>query len=62
MLVRKLLKESDLKHRELIEANLDPKEGLPYAIYDTFPESKIGFVELWEGVKLFNKDDAKSCV
>lgn len=64
ILFGKFLKKTGIKTRDIVAANLNREEGLPYAIMETFNggEAKIGFITNAEDMELLTAKEAQSCV
>lgn len=55
---------TSLKTRGIIDSNLDPKKGTPFAVIETFPgeKSKIGFIEGSDKVEMLGEGEAKNII
>lgn len=61
----KFLKEDGrIKTRGVIKANIDWKQGNPFAVMETFPKdaAEIGFISGAEDMALLSEKEAKSCI
>lgn len=59
-----LAENSDVKIRKIISSNTNRKEGVPYAVLETWSESdaRVGFVSSIEGGELLGKKEAQSTI
>src|SRR3989338_1008351 len=61
--LQKFLKEkSDMNMRGVIVSNTDREKGTPYAVIETLPDAKIGFITGDEDIELLTKADANGAV